>query len=86
LQARLTTTSIDSALAAASAGFGLTRVLSYQVADAVLAGRLVIVLRDHEPAPVPVHVVHRQGRNASRKVRAFLDLAIGRLRANPALQ
>ena len=46
----------------------------------------MILLRDHEPEPVPVHVVHREGRNASRKVRAFLDLAIERLRANPALQ
>jgi hypothetical protein len=33
-----------------------------------------------------VHVVHREGRNASRKIRAFLDLAVERLRAHPSLQ
>ena len=33
----------------------------------------------------PVHVVHREGRHASHKARAFLDLAIERLRAHPAL-
>jgi len=32
-----------------------------------------------------VHVLHREGRHASAKARAFLDLAIERLRANPAL-
>ncbi len=83
---RLTTTSNDSALAAAVGGFGLTRLLSYQVASPVRDGQLVIVLQENEPEPVPVHVVHREGRNASRKVRAFLDLAIDRLRSNPALQ
>ena len=36
-------------------------------------------------AALPVHVVHREGRHAARKVRAFLDLAIERLRGNPAL-
>ena len=31
------------------------------------------------------HLVHREGRYASQKARAFLDLAIERLRAHPAL-
>jgi DNA-binding transcriptional LysR family regulator len=86
VQPRLVTTTNDSALAAAVGGFGITRLLSYQVAEPVRDGRLVILLRDHEPEPVPVHVVHRVGRNASRKVRAFLDLAIDRLRGNSSLQ
>jgi hypothetical protein len=30
-------------------------------------------------------VVHREGRHATQKVRAFVDLAIERLRADPAL-
>jgi hypothetical protein len=30
-------------------------------------------------------VLHREGRHATRKVRAFLDLAIERLRANASL-
>jgi DNA-binding transcriptional LysR family regulator len=83
---RLVTTTNDAALAAAVGGLGITRLLSYQVAEPVRDGRLVILLEDQEPEPVPVHVVHREGRNASRKVRAFLDLAIDRLRARLSVQ
>jgi DNA-binding transcriptional LysR family regulator len=86
LQARMTTTSNDSAVAAAVSGFGLTRLMSYQVADHLRDGQLKIVLSEFEPAVLPVHLVHREGRHASQKARAFLDLAIERLRANPALK
>lgn len=86
LQPRMLTTSNDSAVAAAVAGLGLTRVMSYQVVDELRDGRLQSVLPDYEAAPVPVHVVHREGRHASLKARAFLDLAIERLRASPALK
>lgn len=85
LQPRMTTTTNDSAVAAAVAGFGLTRLMSYQVAEHVQAGRLQIVLSEFETAPLPVHLVHREGRHASQKARAFLDLAIERLRASKAL-
>jgi DNA-binding transcriptional LysR family regulator len=85
LAPRLTTTTNDAAIAAALDGFGLTRLLSYQVADRLADGTLVAVLPDYAGEPLPVHVVHREGRQASRKVRALLDLAIERLRANPAL-
>ncbi|MDH4062094.1 MAG: LysR family transcriptional regulator, partial [Aquincola sp.] len=34
---------------------------------------------------LPVHVVHHEGRRATRKVRAFIDLAVQALRADPAL-
>lgn len=86
VQPRLATTSNDAALAAAVAGFGLTRLFSYQVADQLRAGSLLALLQDHEPAPLPVHVAHREGRHANRKVRAFLDLVIEALRADMALQ
>jgi DNA-binding transcriptional LysR family regulator len=85
LQPRMITTSNDSAIAAAISGFGITRLLSYQVADHLRDGRLQTVLDEFEPAMLPVHVVHREGRHASRKARAFLDLAIERLRACPAI-
>ena len=85
LQPRLITTTNDSAVAAAVSGFGLTRLLSYQVADHLRDGQLATVLDEADPAVLPVHVVHREGRHASQKARAFLDLAIERLRANPAL-
>jgi DNA-binding transcriptional LysR family regulator len=82
---RMTTTTNDAAVAVVTAGFGLTRLLSYQVADHFNDGRLRAVLQDYEPEPVPIHVVHREGRYASQKVRAFLDLVIVRLREHAAL-
>jgi len=85
LQPRMTTTTNDSAVAAAVAGFGLARLMSYQVAEHVREGRLQLVLSEFETAPLPVHLVHREGRHASQKARAFLDLAIERLRASKAL-
>lgn len=85
LTPRMTTNGNESAIAAAVTGFGLTRVLSYQVAEYLRDGRLKVVLSEFEPPALPVNVVHREGRHASRKARAFLDLAIDRLRANPAL-
>ncbi|WKB51254.1 LysR family transcriptional regulator [Eleftheria terrae] len=74
--------SIDAALA----GHGVTRALSYQVADAVRAGRLQIVLAEFEPPPIPVHLVYAEGRKAAAKVRAFVDFAAERLRRTLAAQ
>jgi DNA-binding transcriptional LysR family regulator len=85
LHPRMITTTNDTALAAAVSGFGLTRLLSYQVADQLREGHLTTVLADCEPPALPVHVVHREGRHASHKARAFIDLAVERLRAHPAL-
>ena len=85
VQPRMTTTSNDSALAAALGGFGITRLLSYQVAEFLLDGSLKMVLGEFELPALPVHVVHREGQHASKKARAFIDLVVERLRANPAL-
>jgi DNA-binding transcriptional LysR family regulator len=85
LQPRMRTTTNDSAIAAVLAGLGIARLLSYQVAEQVRSGALQPVLEAFEPAPLPVHVVHHEGRRATQKVRAFVDLAIERLRADPGL-
>ena len=83
---RMTTTSNEAALHAALLGLGVTRLLSYQVDEALREGRLTALLQEFEEPPLPVHVVHRGGRHASRKARAFIDLAVERLRASPALR
>ena len=86
LHARLRTSSNDSAIAAAVAGFGITRLLSYQVAEHLRAGELQVVLEAYETPALPIHVVHREGRRATQKVRGFIDLAVDVLRAHPALR
>ena len=60
---------------------GVTRLFSYQVAGHVLDGRLRIQLRSDEHGPLPVHIVTPQGRLSVPKVRAFVDFAVPRLRA-----
>ena len=86
MQPRLATTTNESAVAAAVSDFGLTQQMLYKVAEPLARGQLQEVLCDFEPPALPVHVLHREGRYASLRVRAFLDLAIERLRALPELQ
>jgi DNA-binding transcriptional LysR family regulator len=61
-------------------GAGITRVLSYQVARAVAAGELTIILKALESAPQPVSFVYRGSPLIPLKLRAFLDYATPRLR------
>ena len=82
---RLISSSNDAAIAAVVRGFGLTRVISYMVAPHLAAGRLKTVLSQYESAPMPVNVVHHEGRRSTPKVRAFIDLAVSMLRAEGAL-
>lgn len=77
---RLCCNEIAGVLEWAVAGRGITRLLSYQVYDAIAAGTVRTVLRDHEPPDDPVHLVHPQGRQPSAKLRAFLDFAADALR------
>lgn len=80
LRPRLTVSTADAALAAASLGLGLTRVLSYQAADALADGRLVRVLTDAEPPAVPVSLIYPGQGRLPMKTRAFIDFAAGRIR------
>ena len=86
VQPRLTVTTNDAALSSVSQGFGISRVLSYQAASLIDEGRLRVVLQDYEPPPLPVHIVHREGRYAAARVRGFIDLLADRLRSEPALK
>jgi len=66
-------------------GWGISRLLSYQVGPSVTAGRIRLVLESFERKPLPVHLVHLEGRRASAKVRAFIDFAAHRLRDDPVI-
>ncbi len=81
VRSRLTVNTAEAAIDAAIAGVGITRVLSYQVADAVRSGTLAIVLEDFEPEPWPVSLLRAGQGLLPLKVRAFLDFAAPRLKA-----
>lgn len=80
IRPRLTVNTAEAAIDAALAGHGLTRVLSYQAADALKDGSLVRVLADHEDRNIPVHVLYPHGKHPARKLRAFVDVVVPRLR------
>nr|WP_298141288.1 LysR family transcriptional regulator [uncultured Pseudomonas sp.] len=82
---RLVVTANQAAINAACLGWGLTRVLSYQVAGKVAAGELEIVLEPFELPPLPIHVVYQGGRKVPAKVRTFVDFCAGRLGQDLAL-
>lgn len=81
VHSRLTVNTADAAIAAVLAGAGVTRVLSYQVADAFRSGTLVRLLTGHEPVGAPVHTVHVGRGRLPMKTRAFLDFVTPRLRS-----
>ncbi|GHD00131.1 LysR family transcriptional regulator [Novosphingobium pokkalii] len=72
---RLSVNNVDAAIAAAVAGLGIVRTLSYQVADHLASGRLIPVPDgDHAPA-VPVSLLFQSGRKDQPNIRAFIDVA-----------
>jgi DNA-binding transcriptional LysR family regulator len=80
-KARLVVNSVRAALASAVDGHGVTRLYTYHVAERVQDGSLKLLLRNAEPPAMPVHLITPQGRTAVPKVRAFVDFAVPRLRA-----
>ncbi|MCJ2027498.1 LysR family transcriptional regulator [Methylobacterium sp. J-067] len=85
LAPRLIVNEVEAALTAARAGRGIARVLSYQAAEDIAAGRLVRLLPGHEPPPVPVQLVTPGADHRPARVNAFLDHASAALRALPVL-
>jgi DNA-binding transcriptional LysR family regulator len=85
MQPRLTVTSNDASIDAAVAGLGICRLLSYQVAEQVGRGHLRIIMSEYEEAPWPVHVLHRENKFGSSKVRNFIDMLVEHLRSHSHL-
>ena len=83
LEPRLTVNSADAAIAAAEQGAGVTRALSYQVEDAIAAGRLIPVLEAFSAARLPVNALYPARRAGSPNVAAFVKAARERFRDSP---
>ena len=79
---RLAVTTNEGAIEAVRGGWGITRLLSYQVLPQL---KLTTLLQEYEPPALPIHVVHLDGRRTTAKVRTLVDLMVERLRANPTL-
>jgi DNA-binding transcriptional LysR family regulator len=86
LAPRMTVNEIEAALVAVRGGHGVTRVLSYQVADEIAAGTLVRLLRDFEPPALQVSLVTAGSGVPPSRTRAFLDHAMPLLAALPVVQ
>ena len=84
VHSRLSTSTAEAAIDATLSGIGLTCTLSYQIAAAVKAGRLAVVLKKFEPPPLPVSLVYVHESRITAKLRAFVDFAAPRLRASLA--
>jgi DNA-binding transcriptional LysR family regulator len=82
---RLRVTSNDSAIEAAVLGLGITRLLSYQITTQLASGELKIIMSEFEPKPMPIHIIHREGKYTTAKIRTFVDLISMKLRNNPSL-
>ena len=82
---RLTVTTNQAAINAAKKGLGITRVISYQVAQELKNNKLKILLEAFEYPAKPINIVHREDKFSSAKVRSFIDLLAEDLQANSAL-
>ncbi len=81
IHSRLIVNTAEAAIDAAIAGLGVTRVLSYQIAEPLRAGTLALALEPFEPPPAPVSLVYAGQGFLPVKLRAFLDFAAPRLKA-----
>lgn len=73
---RLRSNSADAAILYAERGGGITAVLAYQVADALRAARLAIVLAAYEPPPLPIRLVYPSAQGLPARTRRFIDLVV----------
>ncbi len=80
IRPRFSVNTADAVIDGAIAGLGVARVMSYQAARAVSDGRLVPILQEDAPGPIPVHVVHAAHALQPLKQRAFLDFVAPRLK------
>jgi len=64
---------------------GIVEYLARYPAMEVEAGSLQILMPQFEPREYPVHILLRESRHASARVRAFIDLLAERLRGDKTL-
>ncbi|UVK37971.1 LysR family transcriptional regulator [Mesorhizobium sp. AR10] len=73
LPVRITVTNSESYAELARLGFGLMQAPRYRYSKDLAAGRLVEVLPEHPPTPLPISVLYPRSRQLSPRVRVFID-------------
>lgn len=73
MEGKLSVNDGDAYVACALQGFGMVQAPLYMVMPHIEEGRLVEVLSQWKPAPLPISVVYLHNRHLSPKVRAFVD-------------
>ncbi len=76
----LSVTAAESYAAAAELGLGIVQKPRYHAEAALAAGRLVEVLAEFAPEPMPVTLLHPPGRRLAPRVRVFADWLAGLFR------
>ncbi|GAB0119685.1 LysR family transcriptional regulator [Acidisoma sp. 7E03] len=84
LPARVTVNNSDTSAELARLGFGILQAPRYRLADDLASGRLVELLGDWPPPPTPLSVLYPQKRQASPRLRVFLNW-LGEIFAKAAL-
>lgn len=72
---RITTNHADAAVTSCIDGIGIGMFLSYQIQEAVAAGKLRVILQESEPEPLPVSLVYSPTKRVSARTRAFIAWA-----------
>jgi DNA-binding transcriptional LysR family regulator len=80
VRSRLAVNTAEAAIDAAIAGLGITRVLSYQAAQAIAGGSLTVIFETSGSEEIPISILHREDRLAQAKVQAFVAFASAALR------
>ena len=75
VHSRLSVSTAEAAIQAAVDGFGITRVISYQIHDLVKSGALTHILTPFETETLPVSLIYQAQGRLPMKTRAFIDHA-----------
>jgi DNA-binding transcriptional LysR family regulator len=70
-------------VAAACAGFGITRSPAFAAAEHLRSGRVTALLGNFERDPATLHVVYPHARHLASKVRVFIDFLADRFAGEP---
>lgn len=73
LPSRLSVSGVDAYLGCCEAGLGVAQFPRYHVADALADGRMIELLPDTPPPPLPLTVLYPQQHHLPARLRVFVD-------------